>query len=157
MPTGWRPADTAERFPVHKIEDVYRFDKYATNASVKFAGWIWVQTVILLLFVSWLFGNIVSIGSPNMFVYGGFIFLSVYALTELMDGNFYSLFWEIARAAAGISIIVYTGDWFGASNTLAWIKYGLLAYLICSCIFTTWFVLRDLPKKPFAQQHMPLA
>ncbi len=31
--TGYRPADVAEKYPVYKIEDVYRFHKYAPKAS----------------------------------------------------------------------------------------------------------------------------
>src|SRR5690606_39210167 len=73
MPTGWRPADVAERFPVHKIEDVYRFDKYEPSTNRLLMGWTWIQFMLLLLFVSYLFANITSIGSPGIFVYGGFI------------------------------------------------------------------------------------
>jgi hypothetical protein len=28
MPTGWRPDDVAEKYPVYKINDVYQFEKY---------------------------------------------------------------------------------------------------------------------------------
>jgi alkylglycerol monooxygenase len=30
MPTGWRPADMEEKYPVYKIEDIYNFQKYDT-------------------------------------------------------------------------------------------------------------------------------
>jgi len=33
MPTGWRPADVAEAYPVYKIEDVYDFEKFETKYS----------------------------------------------------------------------------------------------------------------------------
>jgi alkylglycerol monooxygenase len=157
MPTGWRPDDAAARFPVYKINDVYQFDKYATAASAKFAAWIWVQTIVLLLFVSYLFGNIAGIGSPGMFIYGGFIFLFVYALTELMDGNSYALIWELARALAGTVIIIFTGDWFGVTDKMPGIKYLLLAYFILSFLLTVWFTLRDLPKKSLLTQELPVA
>ena len=157
MPTGWRPADVAERFPLYKINDVYGFDKYATSASVKFAGWIWIQTIALLLFVSYLFGNIAGIGSPGMFIYGGFIFLFVYALTELMDGSRYALGWELTRCISGIGILLYTGDWFGAGHKLLWINYLLFAYFILSFFVTVWFALRDLPKKSTLQHELPTA
>jgi len=157
MPTGWRPADVAERFPLYKINDVYGFDKYATSASVKFAGWIWIQTIALLFFVSYLFGNIAGIGSPGMFIYGGFIFLFVYALTELMDGSRYALGWELARTISGTGILLYTGDWFGAGHKLQWINYLLFGYFILSFFVTVWFALRDLPKKSTLQHELPTA
>src|SRR6187200_2900527 len=87
MPTGWRPADVAEKFPVYKIGDVYDFEKYNPASSKLLYIWSWIQTVILLLLVSYLFGNIGKIGSPNIFIYGGFVFLYVYAYTDLMDKN----------------------------------------------------------------------
>jgi alkylglycerol monooxygenase len=136
MPTGWRPADVMETYPVYKIDDIYNFDKYATNVSGRLALWMWIQMIILLLFVSYLFGNIATIGSPAMFLYGGFIFLFVYAFTELMDGNRYAFGWEAAKAIAGIAILFYTGDWFGASASYAWIKYVLLAYFLLSFAVT---------------------
>ncbi|MFT3934039.1 MAG: sterol desaturase family protein [Chitinophagaceae bacterium] len=140
MPTGWRPADVAAAYPLYKIEDVYHFEKYNSGIGTKgFTRWIWIQMVLLLLFVSYLFGNIATIGSPGMFVYGGFIFLFVYALTELMDGNRFALGWEIAKAVLGIGILYKTGDWFGAAALWKGIKYLVLVYLVASIAITAWF------------------
>ncbi len=142
MPTGWRPADVADNYPVYKIDNVYQFDKYAATGNTPgFTAWIWLQMIILLLFVTFLFSNIAAIGSPGMFLYGGFIFLFVYALTELMDGNRFSLGWEIAKAALAIGILYKTGDWFGASAGLLWVKYVLLFYFVFSVLVTAWYVL----------------
>ncbi|MEO5685270.1 MAG: sterol desaturase family protein [Chitinophagaceae bacterium] len=151
MPTGWRPADVAHKYPVYKIEDVYNFEKYNVSRPAKgFTGWVWIQTIILLLFVSYLFGNIAVIGSPAMFVYGGFIFLFVYAFTELMDGNRYALAWETGKALLGIGIIYYTGGWFGAGAWLAGIKYILLFYFTISCAITWFFGLQVSGKETVA-------
>ena len=73
----------------YKIEDVYHFEKYDTKTTTFFSAWIWIQLIMLLLFVSYFFGNIANIGSPDMFIYGGFVFIYVYAYSELMDGNRY--------------------------------------------------------------------
>jgi len=141
MPTGWRPADVSTSYPLYKIDDVYRFEKYAATSNASgFTAWIWTQMVILLLFVTYLFGNIATIGNPAMFVYGAFVFLFVYALTELMDGNRYSLAWEIAKAVLAIAILYKTGDWFGAGNWWPWIKYVLLVYFVASVAITAWYV-----------------
>ncbi len=143
MPTGWRPADVADSYPIYKIEDVYQFDKYAAaNSSAGFTAFIWMQMVTLLLFVTYLFSNIATIGSPGMFLYGGFIFLYVYALAELMDGNRYAIAWEVAKATLGIGILYQTGDWFGSNAHLLWMKYALLAYFLASVLITAWYALR---------------
>jgi alkylglycerol monooxygenase len=141
MPTGWRPADVAEKFPVYKIEDAYHFEKYNTKSSPELNVWIWIQLTTLLLFISYLFGFIAKIGSPEMFYYGGFVFVMVYAFTELMDRNPYALFWELIKNIFGIAVIYKTGDWFGInSNITGWINYSLIGYFILSTFITAWFV-----------------
>ena len=139
MPTGWRPADVAEKYPVYKIEDVYDFEKYDTAYSTSFLAWTWAQTIMLLLFVSYLFGNIATIGTPGIFYYGAFIFLFVYAFTELMDGSRHAFTWGILNAAAGIGILFYTGDWFGAAALNPALKYIILFYFLISVAVTFWF------------------
>jgi hypothetical protein len=95
--------------------------------------------VMLLLLISYLFGNIASIGSPGIFIYGGFSFLFVYAFTEMMDGSPHAYVWEILKAAAGIGILFYTGDWFGISSLNPILKYFILFYFIVSLAIVLWF------------------
>jgi alkylglycerol monooxygenase len=140
-PTGYRPADVIEKYPVYKIDDVYNFEKYAPRASLAVQTWSWVQVFVVLLFISYLFGNIASIGTPAMFYYGGFIFLAVYAYTELMDRSPYAIFWETIKNVFGLAIIYRTGDWFGASKFISWSAYLLIAYFIIATLVTAWFVL----------------
>ena len=145
MPTGWRPADVAEKYPVYKIQDVYHFDKYDTKASPALHVWSWIQLVMVLLFVSYLFGNIAAINSADgayIFVYGGFIFLSIYAYTELMDRNQYAVIWEVIRSGFGIYLIYQQGDWFGASAMIPGIQYILIGYFILSMIIAGYFVIK---------------
>jgi len=140
MPTGWRPADVAAKYPVNKIEDVYNFEKYAVKTNPLFLMWIWIQLAGVLLLISYLFGNIAAIGSPGMFVYGAFIFIYVCAYSELMDGNKYALVWELIKASVGLAIIFYSGDWFGAVKYFPWIRIFLMVYFIASAAITGWFV-----------------
>lgn len=140
--TGYRPADVAEKYPVYKIEDVYHFEKYDTRTSPAFNAWAWVQLTMILLFISYLFGNIAYINhiDPSyIYWYGGFVFLSVYALTELMDRNPQAIYWEIMRCAFGFYFIYQQGDWFGAGFWLADAKYLLAGYFLISILVSTWF------------------
>ena len=113
MPLGWRPADVVTQYPVYKISDVYHFEKYDPQTSRVLTAWSWFQLVALLLFISYLFSNIATIGSPMIYVYGLFIFLSVYAITDLLDNNPYAYLWEIIRSGMGLGILLKTNDWFG--------------------------------------------
>lgn len=147
MPTGWRPADVAEKYPVYKIEDIYNFEKYNPASSALLYTCSWVQLSVLLLLISWLFGNLATIGSPAMFIYGAFIFLYVYAFTELMNRNKYALAWEFIKCVVGIGIIYYYGNWFGADTILPWISIVLIIYFITALLITAWFVLYDFNKR----------
>lgn len=142
-PTGYRPADVAEKYPVYKIEDVYRFDKYAPKASRALQTWSWVQISMMLLFISYLFGNIAVINKMDgsyIYVYAAFVFLGVYAYTELMDRNSYAIFWESIKNIFGLAIIYRQGDWFGASQFIPGISFVLMAYFILATITTAGFV-----------------
>jgi hypothetical protein len=141
MPTGWRPADVIKKYPVYKIEDIYHFKKYESSVSKFLYVWSWIQTIVLLLLISYLFANIAAIGTPNMFIYGAFIFLSVYAYTELMDKHSSALLWELVKNISGICIIYYLHDgWFGLEKYLPGANYIVIAYFLISSFISAWFV-----------------
>ena len=149
MPTGWRPADVAEKYPLYKITDVHRFDKYDTKGTVTFQVWTWVQTTLTLLFISYLFGNIAVINQLNpyyIYLYGAFVFITVYAYTELMDRNQYALLWEAAKNVLGIYILYSQSDWFGARQFSSFIIYILAAYFIIATAITAYFVFAEIKK-----------
>ena len=143
MPTGWRPDDVAAKFPVYKIEDVYHFEKYDTGHTKTMVTWSWVQLTITLLFISYLFGNIAAIGSPNMFIYGAFVFLQVYAFTELMDRSKYALIWETFKTIFGLSILLQSNDWFGLSQYTSLAVPVLTGYFVLSLMVCLYFVLKE--------------
>jgi sterol desaturase/sphingolipid hydroxylase (fatty acid hydroxylase superfamily) len=138
MPLGWRPADVVEKYPVYKIQDVFHFEKYDPIISRGHLVFCWIQMLMVLLLVSYLFGNIAHIGSPGMFIYGAFIFLSVYAYTELLDGNRYAWVWEVMKNGVGLYILFAQHDWFGASAWVPSIIYLLAAYFVMASIASYW-------------------
>ena len=132
MPLGWRPADVVEKYPVYKIEDVYHFEKYDTPAPKGMIIYLWIQLFCLLLIVSYLFGNVASIGLTNMMYYGLFIFAQVYALTEFMDRNPRALIYEVVKNMICVGGILYYGGWFGLQNYFGASSYILMGYFIVS-------------------------
>jgi alkylglycerol monooxygenase len=154
-PTGYRPADVAQKYPVYKIEDVYNFKKYASIESKQLLIWSWIQLVILLIAVSYLFGNIGHISTAGILVYGIFIFLFVYAFTDLMDGSKYAWVWELMKSLSGIAIIFFMGDWFGADQFSFIISYLLLEYFALSFFITLWILQKN--KKTAAAEEEPAA
>lgn len=138
MPTGWRPADVEANYPVHKIEDPYHFQKYAPEASVALRTWTWIQFLFTFALINYFFINIAKIGTPNIFVYGGFLFLCVFAYTELMDKNPYAWAWEALKNAIGL-FLIYQNGWFGMSEAMPWGTVALASYFVLSTIVVALF------------------
>ena len=140
MPTGWRPADVQARYPVAGITDVYHFEKYDTRAAPVLVTWSWMQMFFNYFLLIYFFAFIGKIGSPGIFLYGAFIFASIYAYTELMDRNRYAQVFEIAKSALGFYLIWQSGgDWFGAkANVGAWYVYAVGAWCVLSAGVVVW-------------------
>lgn len=139
-PTGWRPAGLDEQYPVAIIDDVYVFEKYGLQNRPVVVYWAIVQMLVTLLFITYLFNNVASIGLPGIFAYGGFVFLTVYSYTELMDGKTFSLFWELLRLAVAAVIMLYFDGWFGIEQIHPWGNAVILGYLIVSLLVNLYVV-----------------
>jgi hypothetical protein len=139
-PTGWRRKHFEEKYPVKKITNIYDFDKYGTTASSKLVYWSISQALITLLFVSFFFANIGTIGLPFIFIYGLFVFLTNYSYTELMDESPFSVYWETIRVLFGWGILYYFGDWFGLNSIFAAGNSIIIAFLLLSLDMAIYFV-----------------
>ena len=142
MPLGWRPSDVAAKHPVAKIQDVYRFDKYNPELNAGMRIWSFGQLIILLLLLSYLFYNLASIGAPGIFYYGGFVFLTVFAYTELMDRNPFAWCWEALKSSYALYFVFTTGDWFGLNAQFPGAVYAFVGYLVISTLSSLLFSLQ---------------
>ena len=144
MPTGWRPADVIEKYPINKINDVYDFEKYDPISSKPLQAWAFAQLLFLLFFICVFFSNLALIGSPGIFYFGGFIFTFIYALTELMDKNPRAYIWELFKCSFAIFCLSQSG-WILNKFILPieW-KVIVLAYLIISLIITILFCMTEI-------------
>jgi hypothetical protein len=133
-PLGWRPADVEAKYPIEKIKDVYHFEKYDTPASTIKQLYLWFQLFSMLLLVSYLFGNVATIGHTNIFIYGAFVFVQVYAMTEFMDNNPNAFILEGIKNIAAIYWINHTGSWFNLNQFISWGNELLMGYFIFSTV-----------------------
>ena len=140
QPTGWRPENFEEKYPVAKITNVYDFNKYGTQYSKTLMNWSILQLFVTLALVSYLYLSIAQLDLQNIFLYGFFIFISVYSYTELMDANKFSLVWESIRFTFGIGIVTYIGDWFGIDRIIPFGTYLIMGYLVLSLLVNVYFV-----------------
>ena len=134
MPTGWRPADVVRRYPVRKIEDVYHFEKYRTEASRFLVAWSWFQFAATALLLFYMLSRFSDIGFPDLLIYGGFIFAGIYGYSSLMDRARSAVGIEIARGVAGAVFIAATGGWFGIGDLIPGGAAVVLVYFVATAI-----------------------
>ena len=140
MPTGWRPADVVDQYPVASVQDVYNFEKYETHLSKSLLAWSWFQMIITLVFMFHLTNNIAELSFSNILLYGGFIFVCIFSYTTLMDRSKHSLWAEGVKAALGLGILWWQSGWFGLENFSVALTFVVAAYFLCSFAMVALFM-----------------
>ncbi len=144
MPTGWRPQDVEREYPVAKIENPITYQKYQTPNSTLMQGWIAIQFLFTMLIIFYFLGNIANIGTPNIFLYGLFIFFQIYSYTDLMDMNQNAWVSELLKNAFGIYCLIWSGGtWFGLDAKLPYSGVNMMFYFLVSMIVTIYFVKKE--------------
>ena len=123
-PTGWRPEGFDEKYPVNKIDDVYHFDKYKPKLSNALLYWSIAHLFVVMFFLLDLFARLGSLPANEILVYGIYIFITIYSLTDLMDQNRYNWVFELIRSIVLVAIGFWLGNWFGHDLIL----YSVLCY-----------------------------
>lgn len=144
MPTGWRPADVAERYPLEIIQDPYSYEKYAPQLSTGLQAWTWFQFILTNILLLHMLLDFAAIGFPQLFYYGGFIFLLIYAYSTLMDLDRNAVWFELVKSAYGLGLIYQLGGWFTASSISPIITPLMVIYLVSSVIIVAGFVMTEL-------------
>ena len=139
MPTGWRPADMQEKYPLQIIEDPYSYQKYDPVATASLHYWSWFQFILTNVFVLHMLFHFSAIDFPNLFFYGGFIFIQVYAYSSLMDNEPYAWIIEALKSVIGLSLFFYLDGWFTLSQFMPFGNYLMLGYLFVSPLVVRWF------------------
>jgi len=153
MPTGWRPKDVAERFPVAIIEQPSEQEKYNPKSSLALKVWAAFQMMISVVSAMFLFNHLVTINESNsnmgfallqpVIIYGFFVFLSIFSYTSLMDRRLSSLLWETLRLIFGLLIIVTWDGWFTLGGDFPFSTAYITMYLWLSYLLSFFFVAFD--------------
>ena len=143
MPTGWRPKDVKEKYPVKIIENVYTFEKYHTASSISLQVWSafqLVMTILLMLFLFYNFGNILKSNGYGMLVlYGGIVFVGIYSYTSLLDKYKYTIIFEAIKVVLGLFVILTFKDWYGMNSYFQYGSLLMAAYFVISFLMTIYF------------------
>lgn len=152
MPTGWRPVDVIDKYPVSIIEDVYSYTKFKTPASKALKLWSiyqYVMTLALLLFMFYNYGNI---SFDNLLLYGLVVVIGIYGYTTLMDKKKYAIIVEGIRVTLALSILYYLGDWFGLNNYIYYGNYIVAFYYVSTILGAGYFTYFETPLLSTAKQ-----
>jgi hypothetical protein len=145
MPTGWRPADVKEKYPVEIIEDVYHFKTYQPESSIALKGYSIFQMVFTTFLMLFMFYNYSEIGFDGLLFFGAFIMIGIFGYTTLMDRKSYAVWIEVLRGAAGLVLIYWTQDWFGINEFLSFGSYLVALYFLVTIVGALYFSFFEKP------------
>jgi hypothetical protein len=157
MPTGWRPNDVKDLYPIEIIEDPFTYNKYETAKDHFMTLWSSFQLVVhlamqfhLIFLISYLnvkfefsTGSIFDILNKFQvfFMYGLFFILSVWSYTSLMDRSKLSFIMEISKSVIGLLIIINFPDVLSIFEGIFLSKYIIYTYLITSLSINIYYQL----------------
>ena len=150
MPTGWRPPDVIEAYPITKIKDVYNFEKYQPPASAGLIRWSWFQFTMIALLLLYMLYSFSDIGFPNLFIYGALVFVSIYGFTSLMDRLRSAVWIEVVRGLAGLLYMIQYDGWFGLEALLPYGNFIVAGYFVVTMIGGFYFGRRENPQTQIA-------
>lgn len=132
MPTGWRPADVANNYPVEIIEDVFNFKRYPDSGSSLFKAYAVFQllgvSMILLLGLS----EVGSLEAIEFALLALYIALSVCSYSMFMDRWKGAYFSEFARISVGLlASIIFLNSVGALEYFYAW-RMVLYIYFLLS-------------------------
>ncbi|MEM6271627.1 MAG: sterol desaturase family protein [Bacteroidota bacterium] len=129
MPTGWRPADVAAKYPVSTLNDVTTLEKYNPKASLPLLLWAWSHLILTLGLVLFLFNHLGQMTYPEILWYAGFLFVWIFSYTTLMDRSRFA--WIPSLLASGFGAVLFwkMEGWFGIGEVFGWGNALVLGYL----------------------------
>ena len=139
MPTGWRPKDVLQKFPVEVIDNVYNQVKYEPQSSLSLKYWSWFQLIINNLLIYYALVHIADMNYFDLLMYAIFVSLSIFSYTSLMDRDLIAVMAETAKVILGVVLIIRLDGWFGADAYIAGATLLLCIYMACSFCATLYF------------------
>ncbi|WP_020536385.1 sterol desaturase family protein [Lewinella cohaerens] len=135
MPTGWRPTDVLEKYPIPYYKTAGEQKKYDSHLSRPLSYWSWGQLTINFVLMYHLMFEIGTLTFIEILCYGGFLMLSVFAYTTLMDRHRLSLPLEGLKFVYGLAAIYLFQGWFGLGVMGSWLVVAYLVISLACCLY----------------------
>ena len=137
MPTGWRPVDVKEKYPLQEVTNPEKQIKYKTENSILLVANSWVQLNITIILMFHMFTIIPSFSATMNYLYAIMLIVNVFSFTSTLDHRNYALVAESVKLSLGFSLLYFQNySWFGLSGFYV---YGLIFYFIISFLLTYYF------------------
>ena len=142
MPTGWRPKDMEEKYPVLylKADDVYHFERYNPTYSKGFQIWSQIHLTVMFVLMGFLFFNIKNLQSNNQYIYYGlFLLFSIFSYTTLMDKKILGVITDCINLLIVSYIVFSNQDWFGVNQFINNGHFLVLSFFVLETIAAIYF------------------
>ena len=137
MPTGWRPLDVAENFPVITIENPSLLNKYTTENSKFLLGWSYLQLFITSALMFLIFFKMPLLSKSMILLLGGLLAIHVMAYTLLLDGKKVAIVLEGLKFVFGMVLFITLNERIGFVSNFS--LNLILSYLFTSLGMTVYF------------------
>ena len=131
MPTGYRPKDVAEKYPINKIDDVHNFDKYSPPTNKLVTSWVlfqWLSTNVLVFFF---LSNFSKFNTNQSLIFGGIIFLSIFSYSAVMDGFKWAYKLEFVRNILCLFLFIMPSQFeFYNNNLIYLLLFGIIYFSV---------------------------
>ena len=137
MPTGWRPSDVEEKFPLLEVTNPAKQLKYNTNNSGWLFAYSWTQLVITHFLLFHLLIIFSSHSNTMNYLYAVVLLLSVFSFTSMLDNSNFAFFAELLKAGLVFALLsIQDFSWYGLQGIPV---YLLITYIIFSLVLTFYF------------------
>ena len=137
MPTGWRPEDVKEKYPLLLVSDPDNQNKYMTQNLSALIAWSWTQLVITNIFMFHFFIISSDFSSNINFLYAGMIIIHIFSYTSTLDQRYSAVVAESVKLMIGFTLFyIQNYSWFGFNNVFSG---GVVFYFISSFLLTVYF------------------
>jgi len=146
MPTGWRPKDVKEKYPVKVIEEVFAYAKYNPETPKGLEVWSWTQLIFTNALMYFLLIGIAEIDGQGIILYTTFLGASIFSYTSLMDMDKIAIPAELLKLIIGFFIFYQYNGWFHLSDVIPFTYYIMITYMIISIVLTIYFFNQPIPQ-----------
>ena len=137
MPTGWRPSDVKEKYPVQLITDPKNRIKYNTENSPMLIAWSGGQLLITIILMFHMFMIIPNFSATMYYLYAVILIINIFSFTSTLDHRNYALVAESLKLILGVSLLHFQNyNWYGLNGFFV---YALIFFFIVSFLSTIYF------------------